>query len=183
MGTVAREQQAAMRLLHLYPFLLLALHLNVFLASPVEDQISPQGHLSPGEVLSGRSLFNNFPRRYFSNNGEGNQLAMKSPRQATFERMTKSLAESQDGILFQRLTKRNNPDDEIFERLTKRDDEEEVFQRLTKKKKKNAQDQLSHFLFHSYIPFQKMRYGLRPLANHILLSSCQKLFKEKHKII
>merc|ERR1712062_303944 len=153
MGTVAREQQAAMRLLHLYPFLLLALHLNVFLASPVEDQISPQGHLSPGEVLSGRSLFNNFPRRYFSNNGEGNQLAMKSPRQATFERMTK----------------RNNPDDEIFERLTKRDDEEEVFQRLTKKKKKNAQDQLSHFLFHSYIPFQKMRYGLRPLANHILL--------------
>ena len=83
--------------------------------------------------------------------------------------MTKSLAKNQDGILFQRLTKRSNPDDEIFERLTKRgnaDDDEEVFQRLTKK---NNHDEFSHYILYSYLPFQKMNYGVRPLTNVGLL--------------
>ena len=83
--------------------------------------------------------------------------------------MTKSLAKNQDGILFQRLTKKSNPDDEIFERLTKRgnaNDDEEVFRRLTKK---NNHDKFSHYVLYSYLPFQKMKFGLQPLSNVGLL--------------
>ena len=81
--------------------------------------------------------------------------------------MTKSLAKNQDGILFQRLTKRTNPDDEeIFERLTKRgnaDEDEGGFMRITKK---NDNDKISHYILYSYLPFKKMKYaGLRPLNN------------------
>ena len=84
------------------------------------------------------------------------------PEPPMFERMTKSLAKNQDGVLFQRLMKRGLGE-EIFERLTKRDPtDEEVFQRLTRKSK---EDKVSHYVLFSYIPFQKMRYGLRPLTN------------------
>ena len=85
------------------------------------------------------------------------------PEPPMFERMTKSLAKNQDGVLFQRLMKRGGLGEEIFERLTKREPtDEEVFQRLTRKSK---EDQDSHYVLFSYIPFQKMRYGLRPLKN------------------
>jgi len=132
-----------MRLLYHIHFLLLllALHVDTLLASQDEDEISRQGHFFayPRQALAGRTELQNLPR-YFFNNAELKK-ARENPQEATFERMTKSLAKNQDGILFQRLMKRSNPDDEIFERLTKRgnaDDDEEVFQRLTKK---NNEDQ------------------------------------------
>ena len=138
-------------------------------ASQDKDEISRQGHLFayPKQALAGRTEFQNLPR-FFFNNAELKK-ARENPQEATFARMTKSLAKNQDGILFQRLTKRSNPDDEIFERLTKRgnaDDDEEVFQRLTKK---NNHDEFSHYILYSYLPFQKMNYGVRPLTNVGLL--------------
>merc|ERR1711971_400804 len=141
-STVERSK-GTMQLLNLLHFLLplLALHVHTLLASQDEDEISRQGHLFayPRQTLAGRTKLQNLPR-YFFNSADLKQ-ARENPQEATFERMTKSLAKNQDGILFQRLMKRSNPDDEIFERLTKRgnaDDDEEVFQRLTKK---NNQDQ------------------------------------------
>ena len=79
------------------------------------------------------------PHRFFLNSAEGNRHSLKkaargNPQEATFDRMTKSLAKNQDGLVFQRLTKKSKPDDEeIFERLTKRDNDEAVFERLTKR--------------------------------------------------
>merc|ERR1711971_981147 len=141
-STVERSK-GTMQLLNLLHFLLplLALHVHTLPASQDEDEISRQGHLFayPRQTLAGRTKLQNLPR-YFFNSADLKQ-ARENPQEATFERMTKSLAKNQDGILFQRLMKRSNPDDEIFERLIKRgnaDDDEEVFQRLTKK---NNEDQ------------------------------------------
>ena len=97
-----------------------------------------------------------------------------SPQEATFDhltRMTKSVAKNQGGILFQRLAKKSKSptDEEIFERLTKRDNTYETgIIRITKK---NDQDDISHCLLFSNLPLQKqkMKYaGLKPLANVVL---------------
>merc|ERR1712181_38375 len=158
------QWKGTMQLLNLLHFLLLllALHVDTLLASQDEDEISRQGLLFayPRQALAGRTELQNFPR-YFFNSAELKK-ARENPQEATFERMTKSLAKNQDGILFQRLMKRSNPDDEIFERLTKRgnaDDDEEQFQRLTKKNyddqfqrltKKNNHDQFQRLTKKNY---------------------------------
>ena len=154
-------------------------------ASLDEDQISR--HLFATYPRQALTEVQNLPR-YVFNNAEGSELkkVRRSPEEATFERMTKSLAKNRDGILFQRLTKRSKPDEEIFERLTKRgntDEDEGGFMRITKKNdhdddeagfmritKKNDHDKVSHYILYSYLPFQKMKYaGLRPLNNVGLL--------------
>ena len=138
-------------------------------ASLDEDQISR--HLFATYPRQALTEVQNLPR-YVFNNAEGSELkkVRRSPEEATFERMTKSLAKNRDGILFQRLTKRSKPDEEIFERLTKRgntDEDEGGFMRITKK---NDHDKVSHYILYSYLPFQKMKYaGLRPLNNVGLL--------------
>ena len=104
-------------------------------ASLDEDQISR--HLFATYPRHALTEVQNLPR-YVFNNAEGSELkkVRRSPEEATFERMTKSLAKNRDGILFQRLTKRSKPDEEIFERLTKRgntDEDEGGFMRITKK--------------------------------------------------
>ena len=125
------------------------------------DQIFPQGHEIPYPAEIGKVP------RYFSNNPDNNQMNMarRNPSEPPFfERMTKSLAKNEDGVLFQRLMKKSGGlGEEIFERLTKREPtDEEVFQRLTRKSK---EDQVSQYVLFSYIPFQKMRFVLRPLTN------------------
>merc|ERR1711974_156317 len=165
MGTVSGQKSAAtMRLL---PFLLLALHPNILVhaAPPDEAQISRAGQLIayPRQTLARGTELNNLPRY----NVEGSRFKKDfsgNPEEATFERKTKSVDKNQDGILFQRLTRKIDPDDQIFERLTKRgnaDDDKEVFLRLTKK---NDHDEMSHYILYSYLPFEKMTHGLRPLS-------------------
>ena len=126
------------------------------------DQISPQGH----EIPYPAEMVKVQQPRYFSNNPDSNQMNMarRNPSEPFFERMTKSFAKNEDGILFRRLMKKSGGiGEEIFERLTKREPtDEEVFQRLTRKSK---EDQVSQYVLFSYIPFQKMRFVLRPLTN------------------
>merc|ERR1712107_957953 len=128
-------------------------------ASAVGDQISPQGHAIPYPAEMGK-----VPQpRYFYNNQMN--MARRNPSEPPlFERMTKSLAKNEDGVFFQRLMKKSGGlGEEIFERLTKREPtDEDVFQRLTRKSK---EDQVSQYVHFSYIPFQKMRFVLRPLTN------------------
>merc|ERR1711971_639658 len=185
-STVERSK-GTMQLLNLLHFLLplLALHVHTLPASQDEDEISRQGHLFayPRQTLAGRTKLQNLPR-YFFNSADLKQ-ARENPQEATFERMTKSLAKNQDGILFQRLMKRSNPDDEIFERLTKRgnvDDDEEDFQRLTKKNfddqfqrltKKNNDDQFQRLTKkNNHDQFQRLtkKNNLDAFSHYILYS-------------
>ena len=55
-------------------------------------------------------------------NTEGNRLkkAKGNSQEAIFDGMTKSLAKNQDGLLFQRLSKKSRPG---FEGITKKNDE------------------------------------------------------------
>ena len=109
-------------------------------ASRNEAQIPRQGDLlaypTRQDLARGETELRILPQRYFRNSAEGNRLRLKkaggNPQEKTLDRMTKRLAKNQNGILFQRLTKRSKPDDEeIFERLTKRDNsdnDEAVFE-------------------------------------------------------
>merc|ERR1719357_924621 len=150
-----------MRLLFLRPSFFLHANSLQIQASEEGGQISRQGQQIPYPADFAK------PPHYFLNNADdGNQMKMARgalPEPPMFERMTKSLAKNQDGVLFQRLMKRGGLGEEIFERLTKREPtDEEVFQRLTRKSK---EDKVPHYVLFSYIPFQKMRHGLRPLTN------------------